>query len=103
MNKNPGLKKCGYEHQVQMTNDTFFSLELNGTTDTIGVNLDKSVFSIAKFRNVDLGKHDFVNIILMLDKKVRVQSIKTNNVIRDLQLNVQSRFFTVKLCFSMTS
>ena len=77
MNKNPGLKKCGYEHQVQMTNDTFFSLELNGTTDTIGVNLDKSVFSIAKFRNVDLGKHDFVNISLMLDKKVRVQSKQT--------------------------
>ena len=72
MNKNPGLKKCGYEHQVQMTNDTSFSLELNGTKDTIGLNLDESVFSIVKFRNVDLGKYDFVNISLMLDEKVRV-------------------------------
>merc|ERR1711976_452353 len=30
MKNNPSLKKCGYEHQVQMTNDTFYSVELNG-------------------------------------------------------------------------
>ena len=70
MKKNPSLKKCGYEHQVQMTNDTFFSVELNGAKDTIRVNLDESVLSIVTFMDVDLGKHDFVNVSLLFDEKV---------------------------------
>ena len=78
MKKNPSLKKCGYEHQVQMTNDTFFSVELNGAKDTIRVNLDERVFSIVKFMNVDLGKHDFVNVRLLFDEKV---SYKYKNLI----------------------
>ena len=70
MKENPSLKKCGYEHQVQMTNDTFYSVELNGSKDTIRVNLDERFFSIVKFMNVDLGKHDFVNVSLLFDEKV---------------------------------
>jgi len=70
MMKNPSLKKCGYEHHVQMINDTEYSLELNGTKETIGVNLDKSVFSVVKSFNMDLGKHDFVDISLTFDAKI---------------------------------
>ena len=75
MRKNPLLKKCGYEHHVQMINDTEYSLELNGTKETIGVNLDKSVFSVKCF-SLDLGKHDFVDISLMFDAKVSNESTK---------------------------
>lgn len=53
-----------------MTNDTFFSVELNGAKDTIRVNLDERVFSIVKFMNVNLGKQDFVNVRLLFDEKV---------------------------------
>ena len=76
MRKNPSLKKCGYEHHVQMINDTEYSLELNGTKETIGVNLDKSVFSVVKSFNMDLGKHDFVDISLTFDAKVSNESTK---------------------------
>ena len=76
MKKYPSLKKCGYEHHVQMINDTEYSLELNGTKETIGLNLDRSVSSVVKCFNVDLGKHDYVDICLMFDAKVNHKSTK---------------------------
>ena len=90
------------QHHVQMYNDTEYALELNGTKETIGVNLDKSVSSVVKCFNVDLGKHDFVDISLMFDAKVNNEPVKISYK-HIYFLFAQYRLFTIKLCFSMTS
>ena len=96
MKKYPSLKKCGYEHHVQMFNDSEYSLELNGTKETIGVNLDKSVSSVVKCFNVDLGKHDFVDISLMFDAKVNNET--TNNKLQAYLLSI----YTIQIVHHQT-
>ena len=73
MRKNPELIKCGYEHQVQMKNGMDYSLELNGSEATARLNLIENVFSMVEFKNVDLGKHDFLDMSVLFGEKVSIR------------------------------